>query len=112
MKRSAMKRKPTRRSWQAAILKREREGRCRVCGSPYDLESAHIIGRKYDEPDENGVLVVHEDSTVPLCSPHHKAFDARELDLLPYLTIAEQCRAVYEAGGLLSALGRLGGRAA
>src|SRR3954467_15102543 len=106
-----LKRKAPRRDWRKAIAKRYAEGQCRVCDTPLELESAHLISRRCDEPDGSGVLVVHEDSTVPLCSPHHRSYDAHGLDLLPYITLAEQVRAVYEAGGIEAARKRLtGGR--
>lgn len=123
MKRSGLKRRTTlehkplrkkvmRRDWRAAILKKHREGCCRVCKSEWALSSSHVMGRRYDESSDKGVLVVHEDSTVPLCSAHHQSYDAHELDLLPYLSIAEQCRGVYEAGGVMSFLRRVSGREA
>lgn len=109
MKRTALKNKQVKRDWCRAVAKKAREQGCRVCGDGYNLESAHIIGRSQDEPDEKGVLIVHEDSTIPLCQKHHKEYDARRFDLLPYLTSSEQARATYEAGGIVSALRRISG---
>jgi hypothetical protein len=45
---------------------------------------------------------------VPLCPQHHREYDARTLDLLPYLTLAEQAAAV-EHVGIVRALRRLSG---
>jgi hypothetical protein len=109
---------PLRREWHDARAKVEREGRCRVCGSTRDLEAAHIIARRCDAemtgPRGGRYLYVHPDTIVPLCGAFseracHMMYDRRSLDLLPYLHLHEQIRAVEDAGGIMSALKRLGG---
>jgi hypothetical protein len=87
------------RDWSAAREKVEREGRCRVCGSRERLQAAHVIGRQYD------VGLVNPHDIVPLCSYRnvgtggcHQAYDRRALDLLPYLSYAEQSAAVAHVG--------------
>lgn len=108
--------KPPERDWSEAIRKVQIEGSCRVCGRTRweeKLEAAHVIGRaKADEthPDGSGRLIVRGVDVVPLCAACHRIYDARTLDLLPYLTGEEQARAVQVAGGILSALHRLTGR--
>lgn len=77
----------TRRNWQTARAKVDREGECRLCSSHYDLQAAHVVPRSI-----GGEQL--EESTVPLCAECHRKFDAHELDLLPALTYAEQAEAV------------------
>lgn len=106
------------RVWKEAVVKRDEEGRCRVCGSNQNVQIAHTIGRENDiEIDRaNGrrVLWVDPNDTVPLCGPFandcHGKYDGRRLDLLPYLTLQEQIAAVRAAGGIYSALKRLTGQ--
>lgn len=86
----------------AARLKVEREGQCRVCGEHSDrCDAAHLWNRSqggggFDEPD----------AIVPLCSRIkggqgcHDRYDSYELDLLPYLTLDEQVALVRAAGGI------------
>lgn len=111
-----MKRSRPTRNWQDARRKVEQERRCRVCGAdPFlggrgRLEAAHVIGRENDE-EVGGVRWVNPLDVVPLCGDCHRAYDARELDLLPYLTVGEQARAVQVAGGIAAALRRVGGPA-
>ena len=109
-----------RRDWSDARQKVEDEGRCRRCLQPpsYDrkLEAAHVIGRRHDRPRVEGsttkVLYVHPDSVVPLCATPqgdgcHQLYDAHRISLLPFLTLAEQVRAVQDAGSIESARRRL-----
>jgi 5-methylcytosine-specific restriction endonuclease McrA len=98
------------RDWTLARQKVEEEGCCRVCHATGRLEAAHIVGRAYDK-DEEDVVIVDPDDVVPLCKACHAAFDARRLDLLPYLTRAEQSRAVLHAG-IVGAMRRISGRRA
>ena len=96
-----------RRDWSAARAKVEAEGVCRVCRRP-NPEAAHVTGRKHDKPKAGGkTLYVKPESVVALCGQHHRAYDAHELDLLPYLTLDEQLQAVADAGGLELARVRL-----
>jgi len=97
----------SRRDWSDCQYKRA-EG-CRVCGR-YEVELAHTIGRaKQDKPKTPGskTLWVNPDSVVPLCPDHHREYDAHQLDLLPYMPLAEQFNAVEAAPGLELARKRL-----
>ena len=78
--------------------------RCRVCGRG-PVEWAHLVPRRYDK--EFGYKIP-ADAIVPLCTEHHRAFDAGRLDLIPYLSKAEQAFAV-SVLGIVRALNRLGG---
>lgn len=100
-----MKSQP-KRDWSDARAKVDDEGRCRInSGCMGSLEAAHVIGRKCDEPRNfhGKTLYVHPDSVVPLCRRHHLMYDGHELDLLPYLTVLEQVRAVRDAEGIENA---------
>lgn len=106
------------RRWGDALAKVHSEGRCRVCGETRDLEAAHITSRKHDAlckgPRSGEYLYVHPDSIVPLCGGFtdnycHGLYDRHSLDLLPYLNLDEQLRAVEESGGIISALKRISG---
>lgn len=104
-----MKRNQKKRDWSAAILKVEREAVCRICAS-HDVvtdgavEAAHIIGREHDRWREDlQAYWVDPDSVVPMCGLHHESYHARDLDLLPYLTLDEQLVAVDQANGIYSA---------
>lgn len=83
-----------RRTWKAAREKVDREGECRVCGDGRDLQSAHVIGRVYDPPDGK----VRPVDIVPLCASCHQKYDARSLNLLPYLSHLEQAAATEHVG--------------
>lgn len=83
-----------RRDWREARAKVDREAECRVCGTPYDLQAAHVIGRSHD-PSNGKVRPV---DVVPLCGPCHQRYDSRALSLLPYLTHDEQAAAVGHVG--------------
>lgn len=96
-----------RRVWDSAIAKKVDEGCCRVCGG-YPVDAAHVVGRSRDRRDGNK-QIVDPDSVVPLCRECHAAYDRHEKDLLPFLTVAEQARAVLDAGGMLSAYRRVTG---
>jgi hypothetical protein len=108
VKRSApIRKKPMRRSqpkrdWTDARAKID-HAICRLCAeaNPY-VEAAHVIGRAHDRPKHEGTqtLWVNPDAVIPLCRPHHRAFDAHEIDVLSVLTLEEQLRAVEDAGGI------------
>lgn len=106
-----MKRTAPKRDWRPALKKVEQEGACRYCGDTMMLEAAHVIGRKYDRPvaEDSKTLLVRPESVVVLCRRHHEAYDRRELDLMPYLHLFEQVRAVLDAGGIASANKRISG---
>lgn len=99
-----------KRDWTDAEEKRTY---CRICGTFSNVELAHVMGRKYDQPKTPGskTLYVHPDSVVPLCGPFpegcHGDQEHGRVDLLPYLTPDEQLRAVYEAGSIDTARRRL-----
>jgi hypothetical protein len=107
-----------KRIWDDARAKVDLEARCRACGwEPADtdeLDAAHIMGRKYDQPAHTGTktLYVNPLDIVPLCpvfAPNHchQSVDSHELDLLPFLGPEEQTRAVELAGGIEAARKRL-----
>ncbi len=108
-----MKTKQVRRDWSKALEKVQESGMCRFCGSSLDLQAAHIIGRQHDPievgPRGGETRVVLPESVVPLCSFHHGLYDARQLDLLPFLYPDEQAHAVLVAGGVVAALRRISG---
>lgn len=114
MKRTNMKRGQPKRDWRGAIEKIESEGCCRVCGDSGYVDAAHTIGRAKQDKEIEGprggkCLYVNPDSVVPLCSSHHRMYDSRRLDLLPYLYLPEQVNAVEAAGGIALANKRLSG---
>jgi|SRR5687768_14287697 len=94
MCRDAMK-----RDWTAAIDKCEKEGTCRICrrGNP---EPAHLWHRGLGGS-------MDADNIVPLCRTHHHLFDSHRIDLLPYLSEAEQIRLVQETGSIETARRRV-----
>jgi predicted restriction endonuclease len=106
-----MKRTRIERDWTDARAKCVAEGRCRVCGRKGKVEAGHVIGREHDRPRTLGEakLWVNPLDVVPLCTTHHRAYDHRKLDLLGVLTVEEQARAVYVAGGMITALRRITG---
>lgn len=100
-----------RRDWERAREKCDLEQGCRLCGS-WPVEAAHVVARKADanfplRSEDWSPYDVAPDRIVPLCPAHHRAYDARDLDLLPHLTIAEQAQAVADASGIWPALYRL-----
>lgn len=100
------------RDWNEAIEKATREARCRVCFA-MPVQIAHLAGRRYDEIVRTRTgkkkAVVKADETMPLCERHHRAYDAHELDLTPYVTPAERS-AVERLLGAERAQIRLSGR--
>jgi hypothetical protein len=71
------------------------QGRCRVCGHvPEDsrgLDAHHPIPRS---------LTQTEDLLIVLCRPCHNDVEAKRVELLSYLTTAEQAQAVILAGSI------------
>ena len=51
---------------------------CIVCGAEHRVDAAHVVPRALGCGDALDV--------VPLCRACHRAYDAGELDLLPYLS--------------------------
>ena len=94
------------RNWAEARRKVTDAGRCRVCrtGQP-PIDAAHVIPRSLAP---NGGE--HADAIVELCRECHSRYDAHELDLLPYLSLAEQLSAVTVAGGIEAARRQITGR--
>ena len=77
----------TARDWTEFRAKVDREGQCRVGRKLHDPpEAAHIIQRSRIP----GAEAMDELNCVPLCRDCHEAYDAGELDLLPYLSLGEQ----------------------
>jgi hypothetical protein len=109
-----MKRVRVERDWSDALAKCKAEGRCRACKRKGKVEAAHLIGREHDGPRTLGdeTLWVNPVDVVPLCVTHHRSYDRRTIDLLPHLTVEEQARAVFVAGGMMSALRRVTGESA
>jgi hypothetical protein len=93
-----------RRDWKQARAKVDREMECRVCRTGDSLQAAHTIGRIHDPADGK----VRARDIVPLCPSCHQLYDARRLDLLPYLNYDEQAAAV-EHLGIVRAMHRLTG---
>jgi hypothetical protein len=95
-----------RRDWTEPREKVDAEGRCRVCArTGLKIDAAHIVPRSrvVAGPGE------HPDNIVPLCHERcHPAYDAGELDLLPFLTLGEQGYAT-ELVGLVEAMQRTTG---
>lgn len=100
---------PPRRLWADARAKVDREGECRLHGGRQGecdgrLEAAHVLGRRHDETPiegrehlwERGWYVAPE-RVIPLCSLHHRLFDAHQVDVLGRLHLAEELQAVVDA---------------
>lgn len=105
-----------KRDWTEANAKRDREG-CRLADTNAHgdcagkVQSAHILGRRFDREHPDGrelPRVVEPDEVVGLCGVHHTAYDERRLDLLPFLTLAEQAAAV-RLVGIVGAFTRITG---
>ncbi len=87
---------------EAGIQKVLDDPHCLVCGSG-SVQCAHLVPKSlgpkgYSEPD----LII------PLCIKHHQQLDAHKLDILPYLSRAEELAAVKWLG-IARAYRRLGG---
>lgn len=97
-----------RRDWREARAKVDLEGVCRVCRCGYDhIDAAHVIPRSLaPNHGEQG------DAIVGLCRACHTDYDEHRLDLLPYLSLAEQVSAVKAAGGIERARRIISGREA
>lgn len=108
MRRSPIKRTRKVRDWRPARAKIDHEYRCRAWASgdcEGKIEAAHVI-----DVAAACLLsgeVVEAIDVVPLCKAHHMAYDGRRFDLLPFLRVDEQARAVLVAGGMTSAMRRI-----
>jgi hypothetical protein len=78
--------------------------RCIVCGTDKRIDPAHLIPRSLGGCGDPACCV-------PLCRPHHRAYDRGELDLLPYLEPAWRAQLAHAVGhvGLIAALRRITG---
>lgn len=76
---------------------------CIVCGSEHRVDAAHVIPR--------ALGCRHPLRTVALCRPCHRAYDAGELDLLPYLEPGHRAQVAHAVGhvGLIGALRQISG---
>lgn len=111
LKRSRMKRRAVRRKWTDALIKTEREGKCRNCARERatlvrmgrTLETVHLIGRTFDRV-RDGVRYVDPDSTMPLCGPPtttgtcHNLFDSHTLNLWGHLKSRERTWVIDRVG--------------
>jgi hypothetical protein len=101
--------KPLQRTASMAATERQRAAvagrRCIVCGSDKRIDPAHLIARSVGGCGDPACCV-------PLCRPHHRAYDRGELDLLPYLEPAWRAQLAHAVGhvGLIGALRRISGR--
>lgn len=87
------------RNWADARRKITDAGRCRVCRTATPpIDAAHVIPRSLAP---NGGE--HSNAIVELCRHCHTRYDMHDLDLLPYLSMAEQLSAVTVAGGIEAA---------
>lgn len=95
------------RVWTEEANDKRAEG-CRICGDS-TVELAHVTGRTHDRPRTPGAetVYVEPESVIPLCSEHHRAYDAKALDIISYLRTPEQVRAVEDLGSIESARRRL-----
>jgi hypothetical protein len=77
---------------------------CLICGSDRRVDPAHPIPRSLGGCGAAACCV-------PLCRPHHRAYDRGELDLLPYLEPAWRAQLAHAVGhvGLIGALRRISG---
>jgi hypothetical protein len=78
---------------------------CIVCGATHRVDPAHLIARAVGGCGD--ALCV-----VPLDRACHRAYDAGELDLLPYLEPGYRAQLAHAVGhvGLVGALRRITGR--
>jgi hypothetical protein len=79
---------------------------CVVCGTTIRVDPAHVVSRALGGCGEPACCI-------PLCRVHHRAYDAGELDLLPYLEPAWRPQLAHAVGhvGLVGALRRISGGA-
>jgi hypothetical protein len=99
---------PLRRTSSMAATDRQRAAvagrRCVVCGTDRRIDPAHLIPRSLGGCG-------HTLCVVPVCRPHHRAYDRGELDLLPYLEPTWRAQLAHAVGhvGLIAALRRITG---
>ncbi|MGH2858613.1 MAG: hypothetical protein ACRDMJ_14150 [Solirubrobacteraceae bacterium] len=76
---------------------------CVACASEHRVDAAHVIPRSLGCGDALDV--------VPLCRACHRAYDAGELDLLPYLELGWRAQLAHAVGhvGLIGAFRRISG---
>ena len=99
---------PLQRTPGMAATERQRAavaGRpCIVCGATQRIDPAHLISRSMGGCGDPLCVV-------PACRSCHRAYDGRELDLLPYLEPAWRAQLAHAVGhiGLIGALRRISG---
>ncbi len=78
---------------------------CIVCGATTRVDPAHLIPRAAGGCSDRACVV-------PACRACHRAYDAGELDLLPYLEPGYRVQLAHAVGhvGLIGALRRITGR--
>ena len=100
--------KPLRRTPSMAATDAQRAavaGRvCIVCGTDRRVDPAHLISRAAGGCGAAACCV-------PLCRPHHRAYDRGELDLLPFLEPVWRAQLAH-AVGHVGLIGRCAGSAA
>jgi hypothetical protein len=76
---------------------------CIACATEHRVDAAHVVPRALGCGDALDV--------VPLCRACHRAYDAGELDLLPYLEPGFRAQVAHAVGhvGLIGALRRISG---
>ena len=101
-----------KRNWEQAVAKVHSESTCRFCGlntfqlaeHQLRLETVHLVPRQYDPLNEDGETWVDPDTVVAACGPAtssascHSRFDRGYLDVLCWLTRAEQAAVVRAVG--------------
>jgi hypothetical protein len=77
---------------------------CIVCGSEHRVDPAHLVPKSMGGCEAGACCI-------PLCRPHHRAYDAGELDLLAYLEPVWRAELAHAVGhlGLIGALRRITG---
>lgn len=75
-----------------------------VCGTDRRIDPAHLVPLSLGGCGDVACCV-------PLCRPHHRAYDRGELDLLPYLEPVWRAQLAHAVGhvGLIGALRRITG---
>ena len=84
-----------KRNWAQMRDKCASEGRCRVCAVPQSikpLDAAHITARAQARAGRD--LGESPHNCVPLCRSCHRAYDAGEFDISPYLSCEERVKSL------------------
>ena len=76
-------------------------------------ELAHITKRRFDRPRTDyrsaptPSVWVEPESILPMCSHHHRLYDAGHLDVIAHLSTRQQVRAIEDYGSITKALERI-----